>query len=125
MFVLKVVLVIIGLGIIAAIIDSIKGFYLKRYDYNIYKIQVLFVLSLAFALFFIFWIVQDGSISYDNMIALAVIGGILWVSVLIYNIVKASFISGMLVTIFQSIIGVFVVFLLILFLLEKDEKRKR
>lgn len=125
MFVLKVVLVIIGLGIIAAIIDSIKGFYLKRYDYNIYKIQVLFVLSLAFALFFIFWIGQDGSISYDNMIALAVIGGILWVSVLIYNIVKASFISGMLVTIFQSIIGVFVVFLLILFLLEKDEKRKR
>lgn len=118
------VLVIIGFVILAGILNSVENFYLTKYSYKIYKVQVLLVLFLVFILFLIFWIGVDGSVSYDNMMAAVGIGSVLWALVFIYNAKKTSIIAGFLLTIFQSIIAMFFVFLLILFLMENDGKRK-
>lgn len=118
------VLAIIGIIILAGILNSIENFYFKKYNYKVYKVQVLLVLFLVLILFLIFWMGLDGFVSYDNMVVAIWIGVVLWVLVLIYNAKKTSIIAGFLLTIFQSMISLFFVFLLILYKIENNGKRK-
>lgn len=118
LIVMYFIFAIIGLIILARICNSIEKFYFLKYNYKIYKIQVLLVLFLVFILFLIFWMGVDGAVSYDNMMAAVGIGFVLWVLVFIYNAKKTSIITGFLLTIFQSIIAIFFVFIVILFIFE-------
>lgn len=125
MVIMCIVGAIIGLIILGAIVGAIENFYSAKYGYKIYKFEVLLTLFFVAVLSVVFWMGLDGSISKDNMIAAAVVGFLLWISVFIYNIIKTSVIAGILLTLFQSIMAIFIVFLLILLMVSNEDKHKK
>lgn len=125
MYVIFLTLAIIGFILLIKFIDWIKEYYLTKYNYPIYKIQVLLVLFFFSILLFVFLMGLDTSVSTDNTIAALVIRLIVWCSVLAYNINKTSIPAGIFITIYQTIISV-LIFVLILYLwISYSGKHKR
>jgi len=108
--------------ILSVLIDFIKEYYLKKYDYYIYQWQVILVLFVVVALLGVFCLGLDGTISWDNMIVALVLAIILWVAVLVINIAGTS-LFGIFVTIFQSIFSALLVFLLLAFFMGPSDRK--